>query len=115
MEQNIQTTTGNLKVSEEVVSTIVKQVLEEIDGVFGLAAPPVTAKDVILKSGVSKPVKIMLNSDVAVIDISVILKFGYKIKDVSEKIQNSVKEEVQNMTGITGSAVNIYVADVTGK
>ena len=40
---------------------------------------------------------------------------GYKVKDIAEKIQNDIKEEVQNMTGITVSAVNIYVADATNK
>ena len=81
----------------------------------GLANPPVTTKDVLLKSGVPKPVKITMNSDVATIDISVILNLGYKVKDIAEKIQNSVKEEVQNMTGVAVSTVNVYVADVTGK
>ena len=115
MEQNRPVATGNLKISEEVVSTIAKQVITETEGVYSLAPQPVSLKDTVLKAGIQKPVKITLNSDVAVIDIGVILKMGYKVKDIAEKIQNDIKEEVQNMTGITVSAVNIYVADATNK
>lgn len=109
MEQNKPATTGNLKVSENVVSTIVRQVISDMDGVGELAAPPVTAKEALLFSGVAKPIKITLNGDVAVIDLGVVLKIGYRVKDLAEKIQNTVKEEVQNMTGITVSAVNVFV------
>ena len=115
MEQNRPVATGNLKISEEVVSTIAKQVITETEGVYSLAPQPVSLKDTVLKAGIQKPVKITLNSDVAVIDIGVILKMGYKVKDIAEKIQNDIKEEVQNMTGIIVSAVNIYVADATNK
>ena len=110
MEQNRQATAGNLKVSENVVSTIVKQVISDMDGVSGLTSPPVTAKEALLFSGVAKPVRITLNGDVAVINLGVILKIGYQVKDLAEKIQDTIKEEVQNMTGITVSAVNIYIA-----
>ncbi len=112
MEQKIPTTTGNLKVSEEVVSTIAKQVVEETEGVYGLALPPVPLKEMIIRSGVQKPIRITLNGDVAVIDIGLVLKLGYRVKEIAEKVQNDVKEEVQNMAGITVSAVNVYVANV---
>ena len=121
MEQNRPVATGNLKISEEVVSTIAKQVITETEGVYSLAPQPVSLKDTVLKAGIQKPVKITLNSDVAVIDIGVILKMPVIVgameypKDIAEKIQNDIKEEVQNMTGITVSAVNIYVADATNK
>ncbi len=115
MQQKVSSTSGNLKVSEAVVSTIVKQVIGETEGVQGLALPPVTPKDVVLKSGVMKPIKITLSGDVAVIDVSVVLNIGYKVKDVAETIQNDIKEEVQNMTGVTVSAVNVYVADVAAR
>lgn len=115
MEQKIQAAAGNLKVSAEVVSTIAKQVIEEMDGVYALTQPPVSFKDVVMKSGVVHPIKITLNGDVAVIDVNVILNMGCKVKETAEKIQNAVKEEVQNMTGITVSAVNVYVADVALK
>ena len=52
MEQNRPVATGNLKISEEVVSTIAKQVMTETEGVYSLAPQPVSLKDTVLK-GVS--------------------------------------------------------------
>lgn len=40
-----------------------------------------------MKKQTAKSIVIDLNDDVAVIDIHVILKYGYKIPEVSEKIQ----------------------------
>ena len=53
------------------------------------------------------------NDDVAVIDVYVNLKYGAKIPIVSENIQKSVKNAVQNMTGIVVAKVNIFVVGIT--
>lgn len=111
MEHQAPNTAGTLKVSQEVVSTIVKQVIVETEGVQALTALPVSAKEVVLKSGLKRPIKITLNGDVAVVDLSVSLKIGYQVKPVAEAIQNKVKEEIQQMTGITVAAVNVYISD----
>ena len=59
-----------------------------------------------------RPVSIDLTDEMAQIVIQVILKDGTNIPSVSEKIQESVKESVQNMTGIPVTKVNIVVAGI---
>ncbi len=54
-----------------------------------------------------------MNAGVAEMDIYVVVKQGYKIKEpLRKKYRNYVKEAVQNMTAITVSKVNVYVQDV---
>lgn len=55
------------------------------------------------------------NVDIAQINICVNLIYGYKIKDVAQQIQENVKATVQNMTGITVSKVNVFIAGVEKK
>ncbi len=111
MQHQTPNTAGTLKVSQEVIKTIVKQVIIETEGVQALTSLPVPAKDMVIKSGVKRSIKITLNGDVAIVDISVSIKIGYQVKTVAEAIQNNVKEEIQQMTGITVSAVNVYISD----
>lgn len=112
MEPIQKSTAGSLKISEDVLATVTRLAIQEIDGVHCLAQSIPTVKEMVFTTNASRPVKISLNGDVAQIDVSVIVKFGYKIRDVAEEIQNAVKDSVQNMTGVTVSKVNIYVAGV---
>ena len=47
--------------------------------------------------------------------MTVCLKYplaGTKVKKCADSVQNKVKQDVQDMTGITVSKVNVYVEDV---
>ena len=58
-------------------------------------------------------VVIKLSHDVATVDIYVKLKQGAKITEVSDKIQDSVKNAVQNMSKIVVEKVNVVVTGVS--
>lgn len=96
---------GSMKISVEVIRTIVRNVLAEIEGVHSLAS--YTAS-----SSLKSPIAISLEAEIAVIDIAVNLCNGYRIKDVAKQIQARVKDTVQDMTGIAVSRVNVLVADI---
>ncbi len=115
MEQKNTAASGSIKISEEVVATIVKTVLEEIDGVHSVATRPVSASDVLLRGSMLKPISITLNADVATIDIVVNLCFGCRVKTVAEQIQQRVKDTVQSMTGVTVNRVNVYIAGIKAR
>ena len=103
---------GSLKISQDVIATITKYAADEIDGIHSLAASRLPLKNIGKKSITTKPVLINLNDDVAVIDISVIVNAGCKIRTVAEQLQNAVKESVQTMCGIRVSKVNIHVEGI---
>ena len=65
-----------------------------------------------MKKQSARPILIELNDDLAIIDIHVNVKAGVNIPEVSEKVQATVKEAVQNMTGIAVSRVNINIAGI---
>jgi uncharacterized alkaline shock family protein YloU len=103
---------GSLKISQEVIATIAKYAVEEIDGIHSLAVSRLPLKNISKKTITAKPIIINLNDDVAVIDISVIVEAGCKIRTVAENLQNAVKESVQTMCGIRVSKVNIHVEGI---
>lgn len=103
---------GNLKISRDVICTIAKYAAMETEGVASLASFTANLKGWLLKKQSAKPISIDLTDDVARIAIHINVKAGVKIPELAEKIQISVKEAVQNMTGIAVSQVNIEVADI---
>ena len=44
--------------------------------------------------------------------VSVILKYGYSIPEVSEKIQERISSAIETMTGLTVAEVNVKIAGV---
>ena len=46
------------------------------------------------------------------VDLSLNIKYGYNIPDVSERVQDRVKSAIENMTGLTVLDVNIRIAGV---
>ncbi len=105
-------TTGSLKISQEVIASITKYAACEIEGIHSLADSRLPIKS-LSKSGITtRPILINLNDDVAIIDVSVIVKAGYKIRTVSEELQKAVKDAIQNMTGITVSKVNVHIEGI---
>lgn len=69
---------GSLKISQEVLATIANFAAGEIDGVVSLANTYTPIKN-FLQKGISRPIQISLNDDVAVVDISVNLKYDANI------------------------------------
>ena len=103
---------GNLKISYDVVEEITAQTVNEIEGVFSLASLPLTFKELLFEPSSDKPIKISFIRNMLCIDVAVNLHFGYRIKKITESIQKHVKTEVQNMSGITVSKVNVFVKGI---
>ena len=51
-------------------------------------------------------------NEVEVVDLAVVLAYGYNIPATCSKVQAKVKSAVENMTGLTCSDVNIRIAGV---
>ena len=100
---------GTLRISRDVIATIAKSTAAEVEGIYGIAKLSSDFKGMFNKGQSVKPVSGEINDEIAV---NVILAGGYKIPAVAEKVQKSIKESVQSMTGITVSKVNMVVAGV---
>ena len=49
---------------------------------------------------------------VAEVDVHIIVKYGCKVPSVCKNVQEAVKTNIQNMTEVTVSKVNIIVAGI---
>lgn len=99
---------GSLKISEEVIATIVDTAAADVHGVAGLSLKPIAGapgrkRDV-------KAIRVETQNGEAVISLSVNLFMGSRIPDVAAELQQRVKDAVQTMTGITVSKVHVHIA-----
>ena len=100
---------GEVRIADEVVAIIAGLAATEVDGVDSMAGN--ITNELVGKLGMknlSKGVKV----DVTEEHVSVNIKYGYNIPDVSERVQDRVKSAIENMTGLTVLDVNIRIAGV---
>ncbi len=104
---------GEVKIADEVVAIIAALAATEVEGVASMAGN--ITNELISKLGMknlSKGVKVDVLEGVVTVSLSLNLKYNYSIMDVSAKVQEKVKNAVENMTGLEVADVNIKVAGV---
>ena len=110
MSENINEmyTEGNIKISDEVISTIAAIAVSEIDGA---EVSSNAINDIVEKFGkknYSKGIKIT-RGDFLAIDINITVEFGLKIQEIAHAIQANVKKNVELMSGLEVDKVNVHV------
>lgn len=107
---------GEVKIADEVVAVIAGIAATEVEGVDSMAGS--ATKDIVGKLSGSKTaksmrgVKVEVNEDKVCVDLSINVSYNYNIPEVSEKVQDRVKNAIENMTGLTVLEVNIKIAYV---
>ena len=104
---------GEVQIADEVVATIAGLAATEVEGVASMAGN--ITNELVGKLGMknlSKGVKVDVTEEHVSVDLSLNIKYGYNIPDVSERVQDRVKSAIENMTGLTVLDVNIRIAGV---
>ncbi|CDE70141.1 MULTISPECIES: Asp23/Gls24 family envelope stress response protein [Jutongia] len=104
---------GEVKIASDVVAAIAALAATEIDGVYSMAGN--ITNELIGKLGMknlSKGVKILMEGGIVRVDMMVVVNYGYSIPEVSGQVQERVSQQIENMTGLSVSEVNVRIAGV---
>lgn len=104
---------GNIIISPNVVKDIVKEVIIDIENVVGVSTPEVKTKlSNIFKQEDNKSLEVEMGETECVIELSIAVVYGCKIKEVASNVQKKVKEKVEEMTGVSVREINITIDKV---
>ncbi|WP_062048201.1 Asp23/Gls24 family envelope stress response protein [Bacillus sp. JCM 19034] len=104
---------GKVEISPEVIEVIAGIAASEVDGVATMRGN--FATDVAEKLGRKnhgKGVKVELEEDGIIIDVSVVITYGVSVPNVANLIQSNIKQALQTMTAIDVQAINVHVVGV---
>ena len=90
---------GKVVYNAGIVHNIVALAVAEVDG-----AMPVQGK----KNGIS----LYIEKDGIYADVSVVVKYGYNVPELAYRIQQSIKQSVENMTHYKVAEVDVHIQDV---
>ena len=98
---------GSINISEDVLVSMVRAAVNEIDGVASLVnnAGAELAELLGIKSP-GKGVKVQIN------DVIIMVRYGSNVVSVAKQVQDTVTGAVESMTGMGAPVVNVHVSGV---
>ena len=106
-------TIGEVQIADEVVAIIAGLAATEVEGVDSMAGN--VTNELVSRLGMknlSKGVKVDVLEGIVTVSLALNLKYNYSIVEVSARVQEKVKNAIENMTGLEVADVNIKVAGV---
>lgn len=114
-ESELATQTGqSVKIADDVVAIIAGIAANEVSGVASMSGNLVGGIGEMLgRKNPQKGIRVTVNGNDCTVDVYLTVTFGTRIPDVAQKVQESVKRAVENMTGLKVLEVNVHIQGVT--
>ena len=107
---------GTVKIANDVVAMIAGLAAMEVTGVSAMLGH--NTNELMSKVGMkklTKGVRVDVLENNVTVDLAVTMEYGYNIPATCQKVQQKVKNAIENMTGLTCNNVNIRIAGVNMK
>ncbi len=104
---------GKIQIAPEVLEVIAGMAASEVEGVAQMSGGFVG--DIVERLGrknIARGVRVEVGTKEAAVDVSIIVKFGHRIPEVARNIQDSVRNAIETMTGLSVVEVNVHIVDV---
>ena len=104
---------GTISFTNDVISTIVGLATVDIDGVASMSGGIGDGiGEFVGRKNYSKGVKVEVGKDDVVIDMKIVVKYGFSIPEICKNIQQSVTKSVETMTGLKVKKLNIAIQGI---
>ncbi|MCS6935983.1 MAG: Asp23/Gls24 family envelope stress response protein [Candidatus Bipolaricaulota bacterium] len=105
---------GRVSIAEEVIGAIASIAAKEVPGVSDLKGSVTDGLAAILgEERHGKGVAAQLTGDQSIrVRLKLVVEYDYPLVEVARKVQAKVKEEIEGMTGLRVSAVDVYIQEL---
>ena len=107
---------GSINISEDVIYSMVRTAITEVDGASAVAGLSNTAGAELAElfglKTVARGVKVQFVDSRIVVDAIITVMYGRNIVNVAKAVQEKVMSVVQSTTGIESAEVNVHVSGV---
>ncbi len=105
---------GTIHIADEVLAVVAASAALEVEGVSSLAANLSSdLAELMGRKVYSKGVRLSVVNGQVLVDISILIQYGFSIPDVAKKVQQAVMTAVSSTSGMEVSRVNIQVAGIS--
>ncbi len=102
---------GKTTLTPDVIFTIAKMTALSVEGVDSLSKAP-SGIDRLFKQPFYDGVKILVEDGLVYLDIYVVLKANYNVREVSRNIQMHISRAISEMIGMEIGHINIHIENI---
>jgi len=107
---------GKIRIKGEVISAIIASAVKDLEDVMELGTSFTDGiKQVLSKKSTYKGIKVEIKDNSVKIYVSIIIKQGCFIYEVSKNLQHKIKDEVEKTSGLKVKSVDIIVQNLSYK
>lgn len=99
---------GEIEISKEVITSIAAVAATEVEGLGEMDEASGVLSGVFSR-GEKRGVETQLEDGHVTVLLKIAIKYGYPVHKVAKKVQEKVKKEIEEMTGLEVSQVNVDV------
>jgi len=105
---------GAIHIADEIVSIIASLAATKVEGIASMS-DGITGgiAETLGRKNLSKGVKVEVGEQETTVEMYLIVEYGFRIPDVAWKVQDTVKNAIETMTGLAVVNVNIHVQGVS--
>lgn len=108
----IRTALGTVSISEHVLAIIARDTALQIDGVVSMDDRYSHGISSVISDEDAEGVRVSIRNKNVIIDLYICVKHGMRIPAVALQLQETVKENIFQYTGITVAEVNVNVQQI---
>lgn len=111
------TTSGEVKIADDVVASIAAIAAGEIEGVSAMTENigDRLKYSVGIRSGAGSGVRVDVAGNMVRVDIALVIRYGHNVMETSRMVQDKVKNSIETMTGLNVTDVNIRITGVNSE
>ena len=105
---------GDISISEDVLATIAAAAALDTEGVSALGAG--IGNDLsnpAARKNLNKAVRLEVKEESVIVDLVLLVSYGYAVTDVAKAVQDAVVSAVENTSGLHVTGVNVAVTGVS--
>jgi uncharacterized alkaline shock family protein YloU len=106
---------GLIHIHENVIAAAVRRAAGQVDGVIRLAGSPLVnniAELIGNKTLGDRSIDVQIDGETVSIDVKVNIAYGAHVPTVASNLQSSIVGEVEKITGMTVTGVNVLVQEL---
>lgn len=113
MNKNTEAQTNSIKISEDVITRIAEIAVGNVDGVSAFTKSKVKFGTLFKKENSEAAIDVHSENGSVDITVNIVVSYNTKVKKIAERVQEKIKSDVQNMTGIIVSKVNVIIDGIS--
>ncbi|MGC8977514.1 MAG: Asp23/Gls24 family envelope stress response protein [Candidatus Ratteibacteria bacterium] len=103
---------GKVKIDNDVLASIAGIAALKVNGVSGIATSFLGGIARFLKKTPDIGIKVILGEGEVSFELGIVVEYGVNIPEITYEVQKKIKEEVEKMSGLVVSNVDVIVKEV---